>query len=271
MIQESKYNEINSQSLVSVLITAYNCEDTLESCIQHLIDQTYNNLEIIVVEDGSSDQTPTILKTLAQQYQLVKAFFPGRIGRAKALNEGLRHCSGSYIAVNDADDYSFPERITKQVAYLNANPSVGLLGSWKEVHRGDDVFVDHPPTEDSAIRAFFAEGQPIQHSTVMMRTELVHQIGGYNERIPFLLDRDIFLRLARITKMHQLDEPLIILNQNENQYFRNKYVGFNRRWLSARYQWKAIYWFRLSPHLYLNVLIKLLYGTFVVPIIRLLK
>ena len=92
--------------LVSVLITAYNSSEFLETTLDSLLNQTYQNLEIIIVEDGSQDSTPEIIERYAKNYVQVKAFFPGRLGRAKALNFGLARCNGMYVAINDADDYS---------------------------------------------------------------------------------------------------------------------------------------------------------------------
>ena len=101
---------MTTKPLVSVLITAYNAENLLSIAVKHLTEQTYRNIEIVVVEDGSKDRTSAIIKDLAAFDSRIKPFFPGRLGRAKALNFGLSKCQGEFVAVNDADDFSMPER-----------------------------------------------------------------------------------------------------------------------------------------------------------------
>lgn len=251
---------MTTKPLVSVLITAYNAENLLSIAVKHLTEQTYRNIEIVVVEDGSKDRTSAIIKDLAAFDSRIKPFFPGRLGRAKALNFGLSKCQGEFVAVNDADDFSMPERIEKQVQFMNSHPEIGLLGSSKEIHEGKKVWRDKVPGSDVEIRQAFAYGQPIQHSTVMFRREVLNQVGGYNEGIPFLLDRDIFIRVARISKLHQLRDHLIILNRSKNQYFRNRYTGIQRSWMSTKYQLKAVWYFHLNQLLYIKIILKFLYS-----------
>lgn len=250
---------VDKEPLVSILITAYNAEDYLECTLDALISQTYRTIEIVVVDDGSVDATPSIITRKAIDDKRIKAYFPGRLGRAKALNYGLSQCVGKYVAVNDADDYSKHDRIERQLAFMEKNPEVGLLGTAKEIHEGVKTWTDNVATEDRIIRELFAHGQPIQHSSAMFRRSLMEKVGGYNEKISFLLDRDIFLRIGRICRIHQLNEPLIILNRTENQYFKHRFKGIQRSWMSTKYQLKAVYYFGLSPILYLNILIKFVY------------
>jgi len=249
----------NKESLVSILITAYNAEDYLEYTLDALILQTYQKLEIVIVDDGSVDGTPSIMTRKASEDNRIKVFFPGRLGRAKALNYGLNQCHGEYVAVNDADDYSRHDRIEKQLAFMEKNPEVGLLGTAKEIHDGVMTWTDNVATEDLIIRELFAHGQPIQHSSAMFRRIMMEKVGGYNEKISFLLDRDIFLRVGRISMIRQLNEPLIILNRTENQYFKHRFNSFKRSWMSTKYQLKAVYCFGLSPILYMNILTKFAY------------
>lgn len=243
---------IKNKPLVSILITVYNGEELINKTIESLVSQTYSPIEIVVVDDGSADNSPDILKKLASSYPIIKLFFPGRLGRSKALNYGLNKCQGRYIAINDADDFSKPTRIEKQVQFLEAHPEIGLLGTWKEIREGSKRWVNERPIEDQEIRKYFAKGQPIQHSSVMFRKEVLHKVGGYNEDIPFLLDRDIFLRVANYTKMHQLPEPLIVIHRTTNQFFNNKYTGVQRSWMSTKYQLMAVnnfgfpFWFKIE-------------------------
>ena len=233
----------NSATLVSILITAYNCEALVAQTIDSLLEQSYQPIELIVVDDGSIDLTPTILKKKASEDERIKVFFPGRLGRAKALNYGLTQCRGEFIAINDADDRSRPDRIEKQVAFLQTNLDHVLVGSRMNLFNYDTgsyvMYTDQRPLIDSEIRSYFMKGQPIQHSTVLMRRNLVEKIGGYNEGIPFLLDRDIFIRLAKHGKLANLDEYLIDLGRGNHQFFKMTYTGKQRVLLDFSYRIKA--------------------------------
>jgi len=241
---------------VSVLITTYNAENFLDECLNSLVNQTYSNLQVVVVDDGSTDNSVEIMKNYQNQYSFIQPYFMSKVGRAKALNFGLNRCNGLYIAINDADDFSKPYRIQLQVDFLEENQQVGLLGGGMEIIEEERIYTHFPVRNSADIKRAFVEGQPIQHSTVMIRKKLLDKIGGYNERIPFLLDRDLFLRLARISELHQLDEVLITLNRSPHQYFRNKFTGTRRNWLSMRYQLKAVKYFQFSPLLKLRVIAK---------------
>lgn len=246
--------------LVNILVTTYNSEEFIAHTLSTLIVQNYPNFKIIIVDDGSTDETPKRICEWAAKYQKVYTFFPGRLGRAKALNYGLAQCQGKYVAINDADDHSIPERIQKQVDFLEAHPEIGLLGTWKAIRENGQTIEDQKPVKDRDMRKYFTKGQPIQHSSVMFRRELLEKVGGYNEQIPFLLDRDIFLRVARHCKMAQLPEPLIILNRSEHQYFKHKYVGIPRLWLSTKYQLQAVRQFGFPWWWKIEIIGKFLYG-----------
>jgi len=120
--------------------------------------------------------------------------------------------------------------------------------------------IDEVIIYDCDLRRAFIKGQPIQHSTVMFRKEIIDQVGGYNEHIKFLFDRDIFLRVAKITKMHQLEDVLITLNRSSNQYFKNKFAGIERNWMSTKYQLKAVSQFNFSTYYKLDILVKFLWS-----------
>lgn len=263
----------NSLPLVSFLVTAYNSEKHLETTLNSLLKQTYNHIEIIIVDDGSKDGTVEILKRFVQRHERVNAFFPGRLGRAKALNYGLSQCNGKYIAVNDADDISMSNRIEKQVQFLEGSREYVLVGSRMYIHnaisgkRNELYSDDARPVTDGEIRKAFLRGQPIQHSSVLMNAGVVKQIGGYNESINFLLDRDIFLRLAQHGKLHNLEEVLISLGRSDQQYFRTTFNGRERIIQDYKYRIEAARIFKASS--LLKVKIQLLkFWSLTAPVIK---
>lgn len=262
-----------SKPLVSILMTVYNGMPLLKNSIASLLNQSYKNIELVVVDDGSSDDSLVYLNSIKDNR--LKVIEGGRLRRAKVLNLGLKNCEGNYIAINDADDISKPDRISKQVDFLETHEEIGLLGTWKEVKNKDGLTIQRMPSKNKDIRQFFTIGQPIQHSTVMFRKELLQTVKGYNEKLKFLLDRDIFLRMAMVTQMEQLEEPLVTIHRSENQFFFNNYKGLNREWMSLKYRVKAINSFGFPKHWIIRELIRSIWSltpkSIRIPLIHLFK
>lgn len=255
---------MNEAPLVSVLVTCFNGLPYIRKALDCLLNQTYSNFEIVVIDDHSTDGTDIYLAELAVNDPRVIFFHNKGKGRGKALNFGLEKCRGAYVAINDADDYSVPERIQKQVDFLETHPEYGLVGSMSELVLLETGEVlnrsSHRPVTNDEIRKFFVTGQPIQHVTVLFRTALVRSLGGYNEKINFLFDRDLFLKIAKVSKVHNLEENLVLVGEHTNRYFKYQYKGIERDWMSTKYQIKAILAFGFSPFKILPVLAKFMYS-----------
>ena len=237
-----------NQPIVSVLITSYNAMPYLVAAVEGIVNQTYTNWELIVIDDHSTDFTMEYLNSLRNEK--ITAQINPKKGRGSALNYGLTLCQGKYIAINDADDYSLPKRLSTQVSFLEANPEYGLVGSHsvlKDLLTGEVVYHQRP-TEWEEIKKTFTKGQPIQHVTVLMRHDLIKKIGGYNEKIQFLFDREIFLRLGRITKLANLPDVLVEVGHHHNRHFYFKFKGIHREYYSLKYRILAINQFGFPKH-----------------------
>ncbi len=213
---------------VSALITAYNAMTTIQESLDALLNQTFSNFEIVVVDDGSSDQTASIVQNLAARDPRIHFFSPGRLGRARALNYGLAKCRGEWIAINDSDDVSHEDRLLRQMKFLAENPESVLVGTWYRVwrqveNRSEDIC---HPLADADLRAALTWGQPFHHSSVIMKKTALDEIGGYNEKRHFLLDRDIFIRLAKRGFVANIPEILVTVKRHPQQFF---YHGFSSR------------------------------------------
>jgi len=225
---------------VSVLMTVYNGMPFLKKSVQSILNQTYTDFELIIVDDGSTDGSLEFLKII--QDSRVQILNGGRIGRGKALNLGLKHCRGQYVAINDADDISLPDRIKQQVQFMESYPAYGILGSLSSLkdYTTGEIKIHSRPISDTEIRLYFTKGQPIQHVTVLFRKDAMDEVGGYNESIPFLFDRDIFIRIGKNWKMHNLPLNLVEVGHHSNRYFYFTYKGLRRERLSLKYRIKAI-------------------------------
>lgn len=259
-------NEELELPLVSVLITTFNASKFIRKVLDSIIQQTYKKIQIVIIDDQSTDDTVEKIENFISENNeatITFAINPQK-GRGKALNYGISLCKGSLIAINDSDDFSLPSRIETQVDFLNNNPEYGLVGTYSSVINLEtgEVFDNSflRPVENSDIRKFFVYGQPIQHVTAMFRKSLVEAVGGYNENISFLFDRDIFLRCAQISKLYNIPTSLVLVGEHTNRFFQYSYVKRQRFKLSMHYKFKAVHMLNLPKYFYFLLGIEYLWG-----------
>ena len=162
-----------SRPKVSVLMSVYNGERYLSESVESILDQTYSDFEFIIVDDASEDGTWQMLTTyVGRDSRIVLIRNKENIGLTRSLNKGLALARGKYIARQDADDVSVPERLAKQVAFLERHPSVVLLGTAIEWIRDSGDLIgkigQHPCT-DAGIRQKMLLQYSFWHSSVMVR------------------------------------------------------------------------------------------------------
>lgn len=194
---------------VSVVMSVYNAARWLREAVQSVLDQTLRELELIVVDDGSTDGTPAILQAVGDGR--LRAVRQSRAGLTVSLNRGLRLASGPLLARLDADDVALPERLARQVAFLDAHPEVGVLGTacLETDESGRVLGTYRPPVTDAEIRRALIRRNPFVHSSVMMRRDVLEPAGFYDEALAVAQDYELWLRLSRLTRMANLGEPLV--------------------------------------------------------------
>ena len=195
---------------VSVLMGVRDSARWLGAALESVWAQTAGDLELIVVDDGSTDATPDLLASVRDPRLRVERQLPA--GLAPALNRALGLARAPLVARLDGDDVSLPQRLSRQCDFLATHPEVGLLGTAaREVDEaGREAGVVRPPEDDRAIRRALIRRNPFVHSSVMMRRALVEQVGGYDVSFTVAQDYDLWLRLSGITRMANLGEPLVI-------------------------------------------------------------
>ena len=195
---------------VSVLMSVHNGAPWVADAVRSVLTQTAGDLELIVIDDGSTDATPEILARVGDARLRVER--QARLGLTRSLNRALGLARGALVARLDADDLAVPERFARQRAFLDAHPDVGLLGTGaREVDAaGREVAVVVPPADDAAIRRTLIRRNPFVHSSVMLRREAVLRVGGYDETLPVAQDYDLWMRLSRVTRLANLPEPLVV-------------------------------------------------------------
>jgi glycosyltransferase EpsE len=177
---------------VSVISTVYNGEPFFERSVPSVLGQDFADFEWVIVDDGSTDRTAALLARLQAEEPRVRVLSPGRLGRARALNLAVEHARADYIANQDFDDISHPDRLRRQAEFLDAHPEVGAVGCHYLViddERGER-YVRMPPEDHAQIARAMASRIPFAHTVVMFRKVAWRQAGGYP-----LVDKLIDFRL----------------------------------------------------------------------------
>jgi glycosyltransferase involved in cell wall biosynthesis len=185
-----------SQPQVSVVIPSYNCARYLPEAIDSVLAQTYQNFEIIVIDDGSTDETAAVLR----RYGLpVRVVYQHNQGVAQARNHGIRQARGEWIAFLDADDVLLPHKLAAQLTVAAAHPDAGMIHSgWNRVDAEGRVIMPVEPwhqvpelTLESWLR-----WKPVLPSAMLFRRQWLEQTGGFDPRFPPAEDTELVLRLS---------------------------------------------------------------------------
>ncbi|HUR96231.1 MAG TPA: glycosyltransferase family 2 protein [Gemmatimonadales bacterium] len=184
---------------VSVVSTVYNGAAYFDRAIPGILAQSYDDLEFILVDDGSTDGTLERLREVAAGDARVHVFAPGRLGAAAAYNFGVAQATGEYVARQDFDDRSYPDRLRLQVALLDARPEVGIVGGSYVVvdERRGERYVRMPPTDHPTLLAAMARYVPIAHTVATFRRQAWTDAGGY-PLVDNLIDLRFYLRVAKL-------------------------------------------------------------------------
>lgn len=212
---------------VSVLMTVYNGERTIAGALDALVSQEFRSataFEVVVVNDGSTDNTANILMRYERSYPNVRIIHVGRVGRARALNIGLKECRAPYIAINDADDVSERHRLMHQYEYLEQNPNVVLVSGWARVVGDDGELLEERRlvNDDGYLRRRLALGNPFIHSTIMYRKAALERSGGFDEGRQAAIDYDAIERLARFGRIGVVPHFVVTHYRGKNQFFRSQ-------------------------------------------------
>ncbi|MDB5298873.1 MAG: glycosyl transferase family 2 [Phycisphaerales bacterium] len=198
---------------VSVVMPVYNAQRYLASAVDSVLAQTFGDFELIVVDDGSKDDSLTILRQFESRDPRVRVLSRPNTGIVGALNDGLKLARGEFVARMDADDLCLPERFARQVAYLRTRPECVLVGSQVLLIDPDDAPIclksDTKYTHEEIDHWHLNRGWPVVHPSIMMRRDAVEKIGGYREEYKWLEDTDLFLRLAEVGKLANLPDTLL--------------------------------------------------------------
>jgi glycosyltransferase involved in cell wall biosynthesis len=178
--------------------------------------QTFRDFELIAIDDGSTDRTGELLEVLAREDPRIRFVSRENRGLVDTLNEGVAMARGAWLARMDGDDVSHPDRLALQMAYLESRPAVGVLGTGFQIidELGRYGRIHEMPRSFDEVRWALPLFCPLAHPTVIMKAQLVREVGGYAESTKFAEDYDLWRRMIEVASIENIPNPLLWLRKH---------------------------------------------------------
>lgn len=194
---------------VTVLMPVYNGEKYLRPAIDSILRQSHKDFEFLLIDDGSTDASPDICGSYRDsRIRLVSN--QRNLGLIATLNRGLELAGGEYVARMDCDDVSLPQRLERQVDFMDRNPEVGISGTWFEKLSGRKREIVRPPFDDPTIRFFLVFDNIFLHSSMFLRRAFLNTHGlRYHPDYKYTEDFELWVRCADHTRLANLPEVLV--------------------------------------------------------------
>lgn len=229
---------------VSVLLPTRNGGQRVRTALESVLRQDLSELECVVVDDGSTDDTVAVVQEVARRDQRVRLVSLGRpVGLQRALNTGLRVCGGEFVArIDDDDVWVLTDKLSRQVAAFEREPTLVLLGTGAEIvsPSGDLRYVRHSPVTDDELRGELLSWNPFVHSSVCFRRSVALRCGGYDETMRHCEDHDLWLKLGSQGRLGNLPVVAVryVLSTSVSRVSRRLRTAVDESRLLARY-WSA--------------------------------
>lgn len=205
-------------------MSVYNGERYLRESVESVFRQSFRDFEFVIVDDGSADATPSILEECEKSDPRVCVIRQRHAGVAAALVAGCERSRGRLLARIDADDVALPRRFEQQVAFLEARPEVGVLGTRADIidEQGRVLRTTDPPRVHASIAWRLLLWPAVAHPTVMMRRALLEEVGGYDAAFEHAEDYELWTRLVEVTRFANLPATLMRYRVHEGMVTRRK-------------------------------------------------
>ncbi len=207
--------------LISVIMPVFNGENYLDESIKSILNQTYKNFELLIINDGSTDKSANIIKKYRDK-RIILIDNENNNGNYHVRNQAMKLANGKYIAVMDCDDVALSARLEKQVKYLESNNKVGICGSFALVY-GTQSMVRLPIGYEH-IKTTFLSDNCLIHPTLMMRSSMVEKYNlEYDESYYFAADYDLLIRAASFFPVINIPEVLLMYRRHGGQISNAQY------------------------------------------------
>lgn len=220
-----------AEPIVTVLMTVHNGEPYVREAVASILSQTHDSFRFLILDDASTDNTRQTIRSFKDsRIDLIE--IRKNIGQTAALNRGLQLIDTPFVARIDADDVSLPQRLEKQISYMDRYPQVALLGTWcqfiNESGRVTSTF--QPPTAHAELLDCFATHNPFGHSSVLFRQNHVQQVGGYPEDYLYAQDFPLWFQLACRYQVANLPDELVQIRVHVDQAGQSAEMQAVRLW-----------------------------------------
>ncbi len=224
---------------ITVAMSVYNNAPYLPHAIESIVAQTFSDFEFLIVNDGSTDESGEIIDRFARHDSRIRPIHQANAGLIASLNRIINEARAPLIARMDGDDIALPERFARQVAFLDANPDIGVLGTGctviEEDGRPSGYRFENVVSTDDILKDLI-NGPPLCHPSVLMRRDVVRAVGGYHPAYRHCEDYDLWLRLSERVKMANLADRLLLYRHSASQVStRHAYV----QKIGAAVAWQA--------------------------------
>lgn len=201
--------ELSNHPVVTVLLPVFNASKHIQAAIKSILKQSFFDFELLVIDDGSSDGTVAAVQMFEdKRICLIKN--DANMGVARTLNRGLNMARGIYIARMDADDICHRHRLTKQIQFMEQNPSVGVAGTWVRYFGDQPPVIDRTPTGCDVVKAFLLFDNPLYHPSIIIRKSLLDQFTlRYDSTYSRSEDYELWIRAAEYFPLDNLPESLL--------------------------------------------------------------
>lgn len=201
---------------ISVLIPSYNHEPYIKQCIDSVLNQTFEDIEILIGDDCSTDNSKEIINSYTDP-RIKKFFYSANCGGSENLNKLITFANGDYIAVLNSDDYWEPTKLEKQFKFLENNKKYAACFTWvqyidkhgKKTFPENNVFIQENKTQAEWLKYFFEKGNCLCHPSILIRKEIYDEIGKYNVRCRQLPDFILWIKVVQKYPIYIMPEPLI--------------------------------------------------------------
>ncbi len=207
---------------VSVVVATHNMGNYLKEAMESVLRQTYPVMEVIVIDDGSTDGTKELIAQFSRE-QRVKYYYQKRMGQPKAKNQGIRKCSGDYIAFIDADDLWVKEKLERQLPNFDKSEKIGVVYSdvARIDHDGNMIGRPNVKRYSGNITDRLLIHNFVPMSSVVVRKKCFNEIGMFDETFPMGIDYDLWLRMSAKYDFYFVDEVLCHWRQWNGQLSQN--------------------------------------------------
>jgi glycosyltransferase involved in cell wall biosynthesis len=213
--------------LVSVVVPVYNLAHYLKPCIDNILNQSYENLEVVIVDDGSTDNTKEVAKFYTEKYEFIRYIYQENKGYPSAHKRGVEEAKGEFVIVIDPDDYwTYENLITDQVQLMLKNSNLGLVFADMKIVDEEGQIINpsfrktHPFHRGKVLKKLL-DYDFIPLGTALMRKKVVLSVGNFYTGIPYMQDYLLFLRIARDYEVDYIENIALAYRKHNNNISNN--------------------------------------------------